>query len=441
MSSLLRFALLLTKTVGEGVRIENEKAVVSVRPYRSEQRRCPVCGRKCKAYDARGVPRRWRALDLAASMCFLEYRVARVRCPEHGAHAERVPWARHKARFTRSFEDRVAWMAAHCTMSAAATECRIEWKSVGGVCSRVYGDLLARRGQGRFGGLARIGIDETSYKKGHRYIMVVVDHDTGRLVWAGEGHGRETLKGFFDRLTREQRRAIEVVTADGAKWIKELVKGYCPHARWVMDPFHVVSWMNDAVDGLRCEEWQRAKNAARAALPKRPGPGRPRKGEESPPEAKALKERADAIKGSKFPLVKGKESLTDAQRAKLEDLKRTGSRLFRAWELKEDLRAVFMAADAAEAKVLLDDWIRRAGRCRIERVVEVEKKVRCRREDIVRAVEFGISNARVEAVNNKIKVTVRMGYGFRNVDNMISLLMLRCSNVKPQLPGRAQMAA
>ena len=140
-------------------------------------------------------------------------------------------------------------------------------------------------------------------------------------------------------------------------------------------------------------------------------------------------------------MVKGKESLTDAQRAKLEDLKRTGSRLFRAWELKEDLRAVFMAADAAEAKVLLDDWIRRAGRCRIERVVEVEKKVRCRREDIVRAVEFGISNARVEAVNNKIKVTVRMGYGFRNVDNMISLLMLRCSNVKPQLPGRAQMAA
>ena len=118
MSSLLRFALLLTKTVVEGVRIENEKAVVSVRPYRSEQRRCPVCGRKCKAYDARGVPRRWRALDLAASMCFLEYRVARVRCPEHGAHAERVPWARHKARFTRSFEDRVAWMAAHCTMSA-----------------------------------------------------------------------------------------------------------------------------------------------------------------------------------------------------------------------------------------------------------------------------------------------------------------------------------
>lgn len=441
MNSLLRFALLLAKTVVEGARIEGGRVVVSVRPHRSEQRRCPVCGRKCRTHDVSGAPRRWRALDLAASMCFLEYRIARVECPEHGVHAERVPWARHKARFTRPFEDRVAWMAVHCTMSAVAAECRIQWKSVGAICARVYSDLLEQRGQGRFEGLRRIGVDETSYKKGHKYIMVVVDHDTGRLVWAGEGCGKDTLNRFLDQLTREQRRALEVVTADGAKWIKRLVKARCPNAKWVMDPFHVVSWMNDALDALRREEWQAAKAAARKALPKRRGPGRPRRGEEAPPGAKALKEAADAIKGSRFSLVKGAESLTDAQEGKLRELKRAGSRLFRAWELKEDLRAVFMAAGAAEAKALLDDWIWRAGHCRIEKVVEVEKKVRRRREDVVRAVELGISNARVEAVNNKVKVTVKMGYGFRNVDNMIGLLMLRCSDVKPQLPGRAQEAA
>ena len=101
---------------------------------------------------------------------------------------------------------------------------RVEWHSVGPICSRVFADLQARRGPGRFDGLRRIGIDETSYRKGHKYITVVVDHDRGCLVWAHAGTGKDVLGLFLDGLTREQRRAIEVVTADGAKWIKTLVK-------------------------------------------------------------------------------------------------------------------------------------------------------------------------------------------------------------------------
>ena len=94
----------------------------------------------------------------------------------------------------------------------------------------------------------------------------------------------------------------------------------------------------------------------------------------------------------------------------------------RAWELKEDLRAVFRAGSAAEAAELLDDWMHRAAYCKIAKVVA--------------AVELGIGNGRVEAINNKIKVTVRMGYGFRNTDNLVALLMLRCGDCQPQLSGR-----
>lgn len=140
---------------------------------------------------------------------------------------------------------------------------------------------------------------------------------------------------------------------------------------------------------------------------------------------------------SRYALVKNPEDLTDGQRARLEALKkRAGSRLVRAWELKEDLRAVFRAADGSEAAELLDDWMHRAACCKIAKVVAVEKKVRRRRDDIIAAVELGIGNGRVEAVNNKIKVTVRMGYGFRNTDNLVALLMLRCGDCQPQLPGR-----
>ena len=201
-----------------------------------------------------------------------------------------------------------------------------------------------------------------------------------------------------------------------------------------MDPFHVVSWMNDALDGVRREEWQVAKKAARAATPKRGRPGRPAAGDETPPDALKLTAAAKAIKGTRFALVKGRESLTDSQKAKLDRLKSVGSRLFRAWELKEDLRAVFRAGGAAEAERLLDDWIHRAAYCKIAKVVAVEKKVRRRRDDILRAVSLNVSNARAESINNKIKVTVKMGYGFRSTDNLIALLMLRCSDTKPQLP-------
>ena len=119
MKSLLLLALGLARTVVLGARIEAERIVVSVRPYKREQRRCPVCGRACDFYDManRGAPRLWRAMDLARSACYLEYAPCRVRCPEHGVRTEAVPWARHGARFTRDFEDWVAWLAVRCTAS------------------------------------------------------------------------------------------------------------------------------------------------------------------------------------------------------------------------------------------------------------------------------------------------------------------------------------
>ena len=433
MAKILRYVLSLVKTVVLGASTEGGAIVVRVRPHERERLRCPVCGRRCECHDHEPT-RRWRAMDLASSRCFLEYRPARVRCPEHGTLVERVPWARHRSRFTRDFEDWVACLAVHSPISWVARLARVEWKSVGGICRRVYDEIEAQRGAGRFDGLRRIGIDETSYRRGQRYLTVVVDHDRGCIVWAHEGYGKEVLGLFLDGLTREQRRGIEVVTADGARWIKALVKRRCPNARWVMDPFHVVQWMNDALDEVRREEWQVAKAEARAVVPRSGRRGRPRKNEVAPEVAEALRARAASIKGSRYALVKNPEDLTEAQRSKLAELRRAGGRLFTAWDLKEDLRAVFRAGTPREAEALLDAWLRRAAYCRIKPVVAVEKKVRRRRADVVAAVELGIGNGRVESINQKIKVTVASGYGFRNTDNLIAMVMLRCSDEQPVLP-------
>lgn len=202
---------------------------------------------------------------------------------------------------------------------------RVEWHSVGGIRGRVYDETGAQGGVGRFDGLRRIGIDETGYKKGHKYLTVVVGHDRGRLVWAHEGYGKEVLGLFLDEPAREQRRAIEVVTADGAKWTKALARRGCPNARWAMDPFRVAERTSDALDEAGREEWRVAKRAAQDAMPRRDGSGRPRGGEETPPEARALREAADAIKGSRCALVRNPEDPTGPQRAKPAELRRAGA--------------------------------------------------------------------------------------------------------------------
>ena len=199
LNSLLKRALGLERTVVEGVGIEGDSIIVSVRPRRAAPR-CPVCGRRCAAYD-RLRPRRWRAPDLGSSRCHLEYAPVRARCPEHGVRVAPVPWARcASSRFTSAFEDWVAWLALHMCRSALSELARVDWHTVGGICARVEASLEAADGRGRLDGLRRIGVDETSYKKGQRYMTVVVDHDRGRVVWACRGHGKARLNEFLDLL-------------------------------------------------------------------------------------------------------------------------------------------------------------------------------------------------------------------------------------------------
>ena len=106
--------------------------------------------------------------------------------------------------------------------------------------------------------LVNIGIDETSYKKGHKYITVIVNHDTNTVVWASEGHGKSVLQKFYRQLTKEQLASIKVVTGDGAKWITECVNNYTPDCARCVDSFHVVEWAMAALDEVRRDVWHDA---------------------------------------------------------------------------------------------------------------------------------------------------------------------------------------
>ena len=173
-----------------------ETLVAHVRPRAKRRGRCGVCDRRCRGYDGGSGRRRWRSLDLGTIRCELEADAPRVRCRKHGVVVAALPWARHGAGHTRAFDDQVAWLATRTSKSTVTALMRIAWRTVGSIIDRVWNDIAA--GTDLLAGLRRIGIDEISYKKGQKYLMVVVDHDTRRLVWAApqrtKGHGRGVLR-------------------------------------------------------------------------------------------------------------------------------------------------------------------------------------------------------------------------------------------------------
>jgi len=210
--------------------------IAHVRPARGEGCRCGVCRRRCPGYDSGAGRRRWRALDLGTVQAVLEADAPRVRCPEHGVVVAAVPWARHGAGHTRFFDDQVAWLAVACSKTAVTELMHIAWRTVGAIVTRVAEDAMA--GVDRFARLRRIGIDEISYKKGHRYLTVVVDHDSRRLIWAAAGRDTHTLGRFFDLLGPERSAAITHVSADAADWIADVVAQRCPNAVRCADAFY-----------------------------------------------------------------------------------------------------------------------------------------------------------------------------------------------------------
>ena len=294
--------------------------------------------------------------------------------------------------FTYDFENTLGWFGLHSPNTVVAQYMRIAWNTGGELGKRVHDDLKAERGR-LFDGLVRLGIDETSYKKGHKYLRVIVNHDTGKLLWAGKGQGKAVLDQFFALLTGEQGAGIPHVTADGARWIAESVGEWCPQAKRSIDPFHGVKWATDTLEEVRRLVWREARAEGKRGKPKR-GRGRSAKG-----EAGAKEKPGEQVKGARYPLSKNPENLSAGQEATLELIATSNPKLYRAYLMKEKLRLLFHHT-REEAMRELKEWIAWARRCRIPQCVELQKKITRHTEAILSTITQGLSNARIEAINN-----------------------------------------
>ena len=404
---------------GSGPRLA---VVAHVRPGKRQAHRCGICGRKRPGYD-RGQGRRlWRALDLGPVTAWLEADAPRVSCPEHGVVVAAVPWARHGAAHTRFFDDQVAWLAAVCSKTTITPLMRSSWRTVGHVIARGSAEQLAAADP--LAGLTRIGIDEISYKRGHKYIVVVVDHDSGRLVWAAPGRSPATMSAFFDALGDQRAAQLTHVSADGADWIAGVVAARAPQAVLCADPFHVVSWATEALDEVRCQAWRQARSAGQVTT--------------RAVGSRAVRVSAGAakgLKGARYALWKNPENLTDGQAAKLGWIEKTEPRLYRAYLLKEGLRLPFQLK-GQEGKYALSRWLSWAARCRIPEFTELGRKVRRHLKTIHATLDHRLSNGLIESVNTKIRVITRMAFGFHGPAALIGLAMLALGGLRPPLPGR-----
>lgn len=380
---------------------------VTLRRFRAV---CPHCHFATPiAYDVRPAKSRWRHLDLGVWKVEVTARLRRLRCPTHGVVTESVPFADPGAHFTRDFDRLLAWLATKMDKTSVSRLCRVSWRSVGRACQRV---AVSDLDPGRLEGLVRIGVDEISWRKHHKYLTLVLDHDRGRVVWGAPGRDSATLDGFFEELGPERSAAIEAVSLDlGPAYLKSVTaEGHATRAIVCADPFHLVKIVGDALDEVRRDLWQELRRL---------------------PDDRWAK----AFKGSRWALLKNPEDLTDTQAKKLAALKRTRGGIWRAYEMKEQFRAIFADGIAPkEAIELLDQWIARASRSRLTPFAKAAATMRQRRGIIVNAIEAGISNGRVEGMNTKVRLLVRRAYGFHSAEAALALVMLACGPIDLKLP-------
>lgn len=392
------------------VEVLDEELLIWLRPRVRHRWRCPHCQQRRPGYDP-GRVRRWRALDFGRTKVFVCARVPRVSCSEHGVVVAAVPWARHAARHTRAFDEVAAWCAVEMSGSAASRLLRCSWRVIGAIVARVAADL--RAGADDLDGLRRIGIDEISYRRHHRYLLVVVDHDRKRLVHAVDGANKTTLRGFFDTLGPARTAQLTHVSADGAPWLNAVVSEKAPQAILCADPFHVVRWAMEALDEVRRRTWNDVRRGG--------GRGRPATGE------------GKRLKDSRWALWKNPESLTSDEQARLAYIAATHPQLHRAWALKEGLRTVFRLS-GEPAVTALTRWLRWAQRSQIPSFVRLAARVNGYWGPIVATLRHGLTNALVESVNTKIRLIARRAFGFHNVQALIGLAQLSLGGDRPQLP-------
>jgi len=358
---------------------------IDVRPRRGSKPVCSGCHRPAPGYDHLGV-RRFDFIPLWGFMVQLLYRMRRVDCSTCGVRVEEVPWAIGKHQLTKAYMVFLAHWARRLSWKETAIAFRTTWDKVFDAVRYVVEWGLVHR---ELGQIRAIGVDEIQYSKGHKYLTLVYQIEEGctRLLWIGKDRTVESFEQFFNMIGKQLCDGIEFVCSDMWQPYLRVIRERCTNALNILDRFHIVAKMNEALDDVRASEARKlAKDGHKPILKK-----------------------------SRWCILKRKTNLTSHQRFRLRDLLRYNLRTVRAYLLKEDFHQFWEYNSPTWAAKFLDSWCQQAMRSRIEPMKKVAKTLRKHRELILNyfRARKRLSSGTVEGLNNKAKVTMRRAYGFR----------------------------
>lgn len=366
--------------------------------------RCSVCGSAQVA--PRGVADRpFRSLPIGGKPVTVRLAIPRVACQQCGAIRQTpIAFADPRRTYTKAFERYALELSQYMTILDVARHLDVSWD--------VIKDMQKRHLQRRFARpklrhLKQLAIDEISVAKGHRYVTIVLDLESGAVVHVGDGKGGDALKPFWKRL-RSSGAKIEAVAIDMSPAYIDAVTRNLPNATVVFDRFHVMKLYNDKLSDLRRDLYHEALD----------------------------KMHKDVLKGSRWLLLKRPEHLDEArhERTRLEQALRLNQPLATAYYMKEDLAEVWEQDDEDEARVFLLDWVRRAESSGIRMLKNFAKTIRAHAFQILAYYDYPISTGPLEGTNNKIKTMKRQAYGFRDQE-FLKLKILGIHESKYALVG------
>ena len=358
---------------------------ITVRPRRGSKPVCSGCHQRAPGYDRLGL-RRFDFIPLWGFMVQLLYHMRRVDCRTCGVRVEEVPWAIGKHQLTKAYMLFLAHWARKLSWKETAIAFRTTWDKVFDAVQYVVEWGLAHRDLGQIRG---IGVDEIQYSKGHKYLTLVYQIEEGctRLLWIGKDRTVKSFEQFFDMIGKKRCKGIKFVCSDMWKAYLRVIRERCHNALNILDRFHIVAKMNEALDDVRAAEARKLAQDGHKPI----------------------------LKKSRWCVLKRKTNLTRDQRFRLRDLLRYNLKTVRAYLLKEDFHQFWEYNSPTWAAKFLDNWCQQAMRTRIEPMKKVAKTLRKHRELILNyfRAKKQLSSGKVEGLNNKAKVTMRKAYGFR----------------------------
>jgi len=318
---------------------------------------------------------------------YLELEVQRVGCLDCDS-VRQVPlgFADPRFSYTHAFERYALELSKHMTIQAVARHLSVSWDVIKDIQKRYLTKRFARPCLKH---LQTIAIDEIAVRKGHVYLTVVMDMDSGAMVFVGNGKGADALEPFWKSLKRAGAN-IEAVAMDMSPAYISAVSEHLPKSAMVFDHFHVIKLFNDQLSTLRRNLYHEAKDILQKKI----------------------------LKGTRWLLLKNPENLDSGKKEKdrLEEALHLNQPLSCAYYLKEDLRQIWLQKNKAKADRVLTDWIKRAQTSGIKMLMKFAKTLSAYRSGILAYYDYRISSGPLEGTNNKIKTMKRMAYGFRDME-------------------------